>query len=185
MPKCWVFAHFLILSRQKRPLLHHYDSLKSQQMSGVTFDSFKLRSLKQYLLILLLKNDQQSVKLSVILKNRYSPPYKTTERVEGKKKKSSRDQRSPEKPSPLLIFFKVKNKLTPDIKYYKLWRSATSPLLYGVLYIPSEALLLVWSADTWSRWTFSSPLIGDRQAASSHSTVDQRRCHFLTCRLAP
>lgn len=67
------------------------------------------------------------------------------------------------------FLFKVKNKLTPDIKYYKLRISSTSPPQYGVLHIPSEALLLVWSADTWSRLTcphHSLPLIGDTQAAS-------------------
>lgn len=58
----------------------------------------------------MLKNYQQSVKSSVILKNRHSPPYKTTE----EKKNISQDQKSH------LFSFKVKNKLTPDIKYYKL-----------------------------------------------------------------
>lgn len=53
-----------------------------------------------------------------------------------------------------IFFFKVKNKLTPDIKYYKLKISSTSHRQYGVLHISSEALLLVWSADTWSRLTF-------------------------------
>lgn len=57
--------------------------------------------------------------------------------------------------SHFISFFKVKNKWTPDIKYYKLWQSSTSPLQYGVLHIPSEARLLVWSADTWSGLTFS------------------------------
>lgn len=67
---------------------------------------------------------------------------------------SCHEQKSSESPLLILFFFKVKNKLTPDIKYYKLKISSTSHRQYGVLHISSEALLLVWSADTWSRLTF-------------------------------
>lgn len=65
--------------------------------------------------------------------------------------------------------------MTSDIKYY--WISSTSPLQYGILHIPSEAVLLVWSADTWSRLTCPP---------STRSLLSEtRRRSFLTQQTRP